>query len=134
MSSPGDDLTAISRTLARKAGDDATAAIEFSGNPDISDEIIGFHVQQAIEKWLKALIAAGGEAFEHTHDLARLLSLATDGRPAPPVDTDYLLAMTQYSVPLRYEDLLDAEPLDRERAVALLLAVRGWAEGLLGTD
>jgi hypothetical protein len=37
--------------------EDATAVREFAENLDISDSIIGFHAQQAVEKWLKALTA-----------------------------------------------------------------------------
>lgn len=36
--------------LVRKAGADAIAVRELAGNPEITDEIIGFHAQQAIEK------------------------------------------------------------------------------------
>jgi HEPN domain-containing protein len=63
VSSSVDDLAEASRTLARKARGDVTAAREFAGNSEITDEIIGFHAQQAIEKWLKATIASRGEAF-----------------------------------------------------------------------
>lgn len=38
---------------------------------------------------------------------------------------------TEFAVPLRYEDLLDAEPLDRGAAVALINEVEAWARGLL---
>jgi hypothetical protein len=48
VSSPADDLAAMLRTLARKAAGDATAAREFAGNPDITDEIIGFQVEPRI--------------------------------------------------------------------------------------
>jgi hypothetical protein len=41
--------------------------------------------------------------------------------------------LTQYSVPLRYEDLLDAEPLDRDATLALVAEVGRWAGALLGT-
>jgi len=44
VSSSADDLTEVSRTLARKAKGDAIAAREFAGNPDITDEIIGRRV------------------------------------------------------------------------------------------
>lgn len=54
MSSSADDLTEASRTLARKATGDSAAACDLAGNPDIPDEIVGFHAQQAIEKWLTA--------------------------------------------------------------------------------
>lgn len=36
--------------LVRKAEADAIAVRELAGNPEITDEIIGFHAQQAIEK------------------------------------------------------------------------------------
>ncbi len=121
MSSSADDLTEVLRTLARKAKGDATAAREFAGNP----EIIGFHAQQAIEKWLKAIIAGRGESFERTHDLRRLVRVAAHDLGNAPFDVN---AVTQYSAPLRYEDLLDAEPLDREATISLVDDVRKWAE------
>lgn len=121
----------MSLTLARKASADATAAREFAGNPDITDEIIGFHAQQAIEKWLKAIIAGRGEAFEHTHDLRRLVHLAVRDLKNAPFDLDAVIAMTQYAAPLRYEDLLDAEPLDRETTISLVDKVGLWAEGVV---
>lgn len=40
---------------------------------EISDEIVGFHAQQAVEKWLEAVLGSRGIEFEHTHDLRRLL-------------------------------------------------------------
>lgn len=126
-----DDLAEVSRTLSRKAGEDATAARKFAGDPDISDEIVGFHAQQAIEKWLKAIIAGRGEAFDHTHDLRRLMILVARDLEEVPFDADAVIALTQYSAPLRYEDLLDAEPIDRDATVALIDEVGRWAEAQL---
>lgn len=128
MSSPADDLGEASRTLLRKARGDATAARELAGNSDIPDEIIGFHVQQAAEKWLKSIIAGRGESFEYTHDLRRLLSLVAGGLDSLPFSVDAVIELTQYSVPLRYEDLLDPEPLDRDATIALLDEVERWVE------
>jgi HEPN domain-containing protein len=85
---PADELAEASRTLARKAAEDATAVREFAAHPHISDEIIGFHAQQAIEKWLKAIIAGRGETFDHTHDLRRLMVLvAHDPNSSPLTQT-----------------------------------------------
>lgn len=128
MSSSADDLAEASRTLARKARGDAIAAREFAGNSEITDEIIGFHAQQAIEKWLKAMIARRGEAFEHTHDLRRLVRVAALDLEDAPFDVDAVIALTQYSAPLRYEDLLDADPLNRESTITLVDEVGQWAE------
>lgn len=126
-----DDLAEVSRTLSRKAAEDATATRKFAGDPDISDEIIGFHAQQAIEKWLKAIIAGRGEAFDHTHDLRRLLNLIPGGLKQVPFDPDAVIALTQYAAPLRYEDLLDAEPIDRDATVSLIDDVGKWVEARL---
>jgi hypothetical protein len=60
VSSPRRKPAELAALLARKAGDDAVAVREFAGNPEISDEIVGFHAQQAVEKWLKALMAGRG--------------------------------------------------------------------------
>jgi hypothetical protein len=51
VSSPEGDLAEASRTLFRKARGDAAAARDLAANPDIPDEIIDFHAQQAVEKW-----------------------------------------------------------------------------------
>jgi hypothetical protein len=41
--------------------------------------------------------------------------------------------LTEYAVPLRYDELLDAVPLDREVAVKLVAEVGDWANNLLDT-
>jgi hypothetical protein len=49
-----DEQAELAALLARKAQEDATAVREFGENLEIADGIIGFHAQQAVEKWLKA--------------------------------------------------------------------------------
>jgi HEPN domain-containing protein len=44
-------------------------------NLEISDEIIGFHAQQAVEKWLKAVMALHELEEARIHDLGRLLEI-----------------------------------------------------------
>lgn len=77
------------------------------------------------------MIADSGTDFEYTHDLHRLVMLATGGSGELPVDVDAVITLTQYAVPLRYEDLLDAEPLDREATLILVEEVTRWAEGVI---
>lgn len=122
------DLAAL---LARKAGEDATAVREFAANPEISDGIIGFHAQQAIEKWLKAAMALHGIREARIHDLGRLLQILENDGIELPENASRLDELTIYAVPLRYDDLLDAEPLDREDVLNLVEAVRAWATQLL---
>jgi HEPN domain-containing protein len=128
---PGPDRGNIAAVLARKADEDATAVREFAGNDRVADSVIGFHAQQAIEKWLKAVIAAKGGTFEHTHDLDLLIERIHDAGHELPVSADDVIALTQYAVPLRYGDLLDSEPLDREGTVALIGSIGTWARAQL---
>lgn len=122
------DLGEVSEILARKAGGDVKVLRLLAPNADISDEIVGFHAQQAIEKWLKSVIASRGETFEFTHDLHRLVMLASQGTGKLPFNVDAVIILTQYAVPLRYEDLLDAEALDREMTTTLVEEVERWAK------
>ena len=134
MSSPGRDFGEVSQILSRKAQADATAVYKMAPSSEITDDIVGFHAQQAVEKWLKAVIASRHEDFEYTHDLHRLVMLATFGSGELPVDVDAVIALTQYAVPLRYEDLLDAEPLDRDATVSLVEDVGRWAAAQLAAS
>lgn len=121
----------LAARLARKADDDATAVREFSANPQIADSIIGFHAQQAVEKWLKAAMALRRLPQTRIHDIDRLAEILEDEGIELPIDRDRLDELTQYAVPLRYEDILDAEPLDRDATVGLMEAVDGWIRAIL---
>jgi HEPN domain-containing protein len=127
VSSSPRDASDLAALYARKARNDATAAREFAGNPEISDEIIGFHAQQAVEKWLKAVMATVGLPQQRTHDIDQLVRTLEDHGLAPPVPRPDLAGLTDFAVPLRYEDLLDAEPLDRQVTVSLVDDVARWA-------
>lgn len=131
MSSPELEPGQLAAILARKATEDAVALREFEGNPEIADSILGFHAQQAIEKWLKAVLAGNGVDYEYTHDLRRLIELLETTDITFPLDTRDVVMFTEFAVPLRYEDLLDAEPLDRSAAVALVNEVGEWANSVL---
>lgn len=131
MSSPELEPRELAGILARKATEDAVALREFAGNADIADSILGFHAQQAIEKWLKAVLASKRIDFEYTHDLRHLIGLIEGAGIALPLDTPEVVMFTEFAVPLRYEDLLDAEPLDRRFAVNLVNEVGEWARSML---
>jgi len=120
------DSREVAAVLTRKAEGDA----KVMRNQDIADDAVGFHAQQAIEKWLKAVIASRGEDFEYTHDIRHLIVRAKlESREAnQPFDLRQAINLTEYAVPLRYEDLLDAEPLDRESTVSLVEEVGQWAK------
>jgi len=99
-----------------------------ASDPEIDDAAVGFHAQQAIEKWMKAVIAIHGLRFKNEHDLGLLLEVLGDGGVDAPPGADWLDELTIYAVPMRYEDLLDVEPLDRDAVLALVAEVEDWAD------
>lgn len=80
-----------------------------------------------LRKWLKAVMAFHGLEEVRIHDLGRLLELLGDTDAVLPPDADRVDELTIYAVPMRYDELLDAEPLDRDAAIALVAEVGEWA-------
>jgi HEPN domain-containing protein len=66
-----------------KAAEDEVLVDEVIASPRVSDAVIGFHCQQAVEKLLKALLSHVGVRFRKTHDLRELLDLLADHGAAP---------------------------------------------------
>jgi len=131
VSSSTPEGTNKAAVLVRKAEADAIAVRELASNPEITDEIVGFHAQQAIEKWLKALMAYRDMNETRIHDIGRLLQLLQNDGARLPDNAEQLDDLTIYAVPMRYDELLDAEPLDREATVELVEAVGAWANETL---
>lgn len=121
----------LAKVLARKAEGDAKAMRRLAPDPEIDDEAVGFHAQQAIEKWLKAVMALQGLEEARIHDLGRLLEILGEAGVDSPPGADWLDDLSIYAVPLRYADLLDAERLDRDAALALVSEVGEWASAQL---
>ena len=98
-----------------------------------SDEVFGFHVQQATEKLLKARMALDGKQYPLTHDLE---SLAESIDPSEvDIDIRGLLQFTPFAVIHRYEALAGRSlPLDRDRATALLEGLSTLVSRTLTTD
>ena len=89
----------------------------------ISDEVFGFHVQQAAEKLLKGWIGLLGEVHPPTHDIEELLNLLVSRGAAVEPFRD-LVDYTPYAVEFRYTGVdPDAKPIDREGAIATVEAL-----------
>ena len=91
-----------------------------SMNREAPEESFGFHLQQAVEKALKAWIAALGDQYPLTHSIEtlarRLEALSVVTEPFAP-----LAEFTPYAVTFRYEGVgPEAEPIDREAMIALV--------------
>lgn len=77
---PQHDRLDLARVLLARAIEDETLVRKVSPDTDIADAIIGFHAQQAVEKLIKAVLAARGVAFIKSHALSYLVGLVEEAR------------------------------------------------------
>ncbi len=87
--------------MAASAMGDLDAARALALHEEISDRIIGFHLQQCVEKGLKAALIATNTKYPLTHDLKLLFELLR------PITSDFekfrqLSELTDFAVTLRY--------------------------------
>ncbi len=112
----------------RKAAQDEALLDEILDSGKISDELIGFHAQQAAEKMLKALLSDLGVAFRKTHDIGVLMDLIAGAGSPLPVELAGLDALTPFGAVYRYDDYDDPVHLDRAAVRAQLRHLRVWIE------
>lgn len=114
--------------LLSKAQADKVVIDKLADDPEVTDDMIGFHAQQAVEKLLKAVLAHRGIEYPRTHDIDRLVDLlAANDIPLPP-QARRLDELTPWATQLRYDELLDIEHLDRNEAIRLVEGVVSWAQ------
>ena len=70
-------------------------------------DIIFFHIQQAAEKYLKALICFNGVHFEKIHDINKLIGICRSNSIDLPVYIDILIELNPYAVEGRYAVIAD---------------------------
>jgi len=117
--------------LLRKAAQDEALLDQVLTSDQVSDEIIGFHCQQAAEKILKALLSDLGVRFGKTHDIGALMALAAEAGQSLPDQFEDLDALTPFGAIYRYEDYDAPVSLDRTAARGILRQLRRWVEGRL---
>ena len=90
------------RDLLALAENDYQAAMILAHAEDPQTDAAGFHLQQAVEKSLKAWLALKGIDYPRTHDLNPLLGLLEDqDENIEPFWT--LLELNPFAVQFRYE-------------------------------
>lgn len=109
-------LTDAPRELLALAEKDYKAALILARAADAQMDAAGFHLQQAVEKSLKAWSALKGVDYPKTHDLSLLLRLLEDaGEDVEPFWR--LLRLNPFAVQFRYEvageDFADFKPFAR---------------------
>jgi HEPN domain-containing protein len=133
VSSPKHKVRDLAARFARKAHSDEIALDKLADDPDVPDDLIGFHAQQALEKLLKAALAHAGIAPPRIHDLGELIARLGDAGLPPPTSAREARALVPWAVEFRYDDILD-EQLDRTAARETVTQVRAWVDGLLGDN
>lgn len=125
------------RRLLARARDDQYVLVSIADDANAPIWPLGFHGQQAVEKALKAVLAAHGVEYPLTHNLAMLLArVGQMEQVARPPDAEELPQLTPFGVALRYDDVGEASEarLDRDWAVACVARTLEWAEaGVAGT-
>lgn len=93
-------------------------------------ESIGFHAQQACEKFLKAVAVIHGLVFERTHDLIVLHELLFRHNITVPVPKETLRALNSYAVQFRYEGC-PIEMVKDANSLVSANTLADWANALL---
>lgn len=76
-------------------------------NLELNLEIIFFHFQQAVEKFLKTVIDYNGIRFPRTHDIGDLVSLIRDNNITVLLDIESFISLSNYAVEGRYSIIHD---------------------------
>lgn len=117
----------VAKLLLQKAREDLSAAQVLVATEDQADHVIGFHLQQAVEKALKSVLADREVEIPRTHDLGYLAELVSGldlEIPESVLVSDWL---TPWGVLFRYDDDPN-NSLDRDRALEVSTAAVAFAE------
>lgn len=90
-----------------KAKQDFTLVRQVMGNSNVAPEIMLFHIQQGVEKLIKALFCLHSVRFPKTHDLDELVEQAQEHGIELPSFMEKLTELSPYAVEWRYAILHD---------------------------
>ncbi len=124
------DQADIPRVLLGLARDDELAARALLPIEGVTDAILGFHAQQAVEKSLKAVLALREVEFPYTHDLDGLLELCRNNGLDVPEALSNVDRLSPYGVQLRYGSISPGD-LDRDEALRWAASAVEWAGGII---
>lgn len=91
------------QTYLRMAGKDYRALLAMLDPDGVDVEIFGFHVQQAVEKGLKAWLCLLGVRFPKKHDLRELGTLLSQSDVTLPEHFVPLLGFSDFATTFRYD-------------------------------
>lgn len=100
-----------------------TARLTLDNKPDYTD-IICYHCQQSVEKYLKAYLVYLDTPFEKKHDLDYLIDLIVENNKDIEQFYDAVETLSGYAVEIRYPTDEQAEPSIEESKTAYEIALK----------
>jgi len=126
-----DGVVTVVREWVVKADSDLTAAAALLRLKDgCPTDVVCFHAQQSVEKYLKAFLVSESVDFPKTHDLERLIALLPP-RSRPTLSVEDQGKLTEYATAARYPGWGPIPLSEARRAVATARRVRKHIRGLL---
>jgi HEPN domain-containing protein len=102
MRQPDERVSLLLKQWTDRADIDYETARRLMLDQDPIRESIAFHCQQAVEKYLKAVLVARQIEFPKTHSIAQLLDLIAPFAPALANHLEDTVALTPFGVQIRY--------------------------------
>ena len=123
----------LAHLLIGKADKDEQVLRILLASPEAPYEAIGFHAQQAVEKLIKAVLAARSVRYRRVHDILELIDLLNDNGIPFPETLEEVKRLNPFAVDYRYDEFLPGGPAPFERATMLTLVeeTRAWAERMV---
>jgi HEPN domain-containing protein len=116
--------------LMHRAEEDLSTVQAMLGVMPIADAVVGLHAQRAVERALKAVLAAGQFEYPFTHDIDALAELCEAAGSTLPSELDEADLLTPYAVAARYDQAPQAM-VQREEAERLAKAAVEWARQVI---
>jgi HEPN domain-containing protein len=121
----------LTQAWVRKAEDDYQAAVRLGSGKRLLPDQTCFHCQQAVEKYLKALLQESGQAIPHIHDLEDLLDLLLPAHSTLRSVRRGMAFLTTFAVETRYPGE-NASKRQARSALRWLESVRDAVRPLFG--
>jgi HEPN domain-containing protein len=116
----------LARHLVGLAADDEFAARALLPIEGVTDGVLGFHTQQAVEKSLKGVLAFRQIEFPFTHDLDGLIRLCQKNDIELPEELTGIDDLSPFAAGLRY-GASPAARLNRDQALKWAALAVEWA-------
>jgi HEPN domain-containing protein len=118
--------------LIQKAREELDAARTLVATDDYAAHVVGFLLQQAVEKALKSMLAAREIEIPYTHNIAQILNRLEPTGIELPASVASAVWLTPWGASFRYED--PSDDLEVDRGIDAANAAIGLAESVLSED